>query len=139
MLDHAEKQIVTLKGIFHRGDKFLLLKQTKGDFWELPGGRLEPGEKIEDCFAREIAEELGWPDIELEKFIHVWTLDRVDKMIRYVLIAATAEPIDKSIILSDEHTEYGWVSLPEIEKLKVRSTGLIAAIKKSIKKQDCKT
>ncbi|MDO8444208.1 MAG: NUDIX domain-containing protein [bacterium] len=134
MTNDTEKQIVTLKGIFCRDNKFLLLKQTNGGFWELPGGRLELGEKIENCFTREITEELGWPDIKLDEFIHVWTLDRPDKMIRYVLIGATAMPTDKPIILSDEHTEHGWFSLPEIEQLKMRSAGLIDAIKKSIKK-----
>ncbi len=134
MANDTEKQIVTLKGIFRRDDKFLLLEQTNGGFWELPGGRLESGEEIEDCFTREIAEELGWPEIRIDKFVHIWTLDRPEKMIRYILIGVTADSSDKPIILSDEHTEYGWFTLPEIEKLKVRSTGLVDAIKKSIER-----
>src|SRR6266568_931286 len=42
-------------------DGRVLLARNERDEWELPGGKLEVGEQPEDCVAREISEESGWP------------------------------------------------------------------------------
>ncbi len=48
-----------------RKDGLVLVAQRKHssrlepDKWEFPGGKLEPGEKPEECIRREIREELG--------------------------------------------------------------------------------
>jgi A/G-specific adenine glycosylase len=50
-------------GIIRRGER-LLISQRKaesmlGGLWEFPGGKLEPGESLEQCLHREVDEELG--------------------------------------------------------------------------------
>ena len=41
------------------------------DSWEIPGGKLEPGETPEQCIEREIREELA-TEVKAEKILFVW-------------------------------------------------------------------
>jgi A/G-specific adenine glycosylase len=49
--------------VLQRDDKVLLAKRPSkgllGGMWEFPGGKVEPGESLPNCLAREIREELG--------------------------------------------------------------------------------
>ncbi|WP_313887109.1 A/G-specific adenine glycosylase [Nodosilinea sp. FACHB-141] len=49
--------------IWNEQDQILIDRRKQegllGGLWEFPGGKIEPGETIEDCIAREIQEELG--------------------------------------------------------------------------------
>jgi 8-oxo-dGTP pyrophosphatase MutT (NUDIX family) len=49
---------VSIKGVLVEAGRVVLLENER-DEWELPGGRLEPGEPPETCLVREFAEELG--------------------------------------------------------------------------------
>lgn len=61
---------VSVKGvILHRGD-VILLKNERGE-WELPGGRLEPGEQPQACLHREIFEEL-YLDVAIGPLLDCW-------------------------------------------------------------------
>ncbi len=50
-------------GIIWNGEQLLIDRRRPtgllGGFWEFPGGKLEPGESIQECIAREIQEELA--------------------------------------------------------------------------------
>jgi 8-oxo-dGTP pyrophosphatase MutT (NUDIX family) len=50
---------VSVKGVAVQAGRVLLVKNER-DEWELPGGKLEPGEDPRACVAREIGEEAGW-------------------------------------------------------------------------------
>jgi 8-oxo-dGTP diphosphatase len=53
---------VRVAAVVARGGRLLLVRHQKPDrdpYWVLPGGRLEPGETIPACAAREVDEETG--------------------------------------------------------------------------------
>jgi mutator protein MutT len=49
--------------IIKESDKVLITRRPTGShlagYWEFPGGKQEPGEDLEQCLARELAEEIG--------------------------------------------------------------------------------
>jgi ADP-ribose pyrophosphatase YjhB (NUDIX family) len=49
---------LSVKAVIVEDGRVLLLANDRGE-WELPGGRLDPGESEAEALAREIAEELG--------------------------------------------------------------------------------
>jgi mutator protein MutT len=55
--------VVVTAAIVERHGRWLVARRLKGThlegLWEFPGGKIEPGESLEACLVRELAEELG--------------------------------------------------------------------------------
>lgn len=56
-------EIQVVAGILWQDGKFLAVRRPEGKplagFWEFPGGKVEPGESLEQALVRELREELG--------------------------------------------------------------------------------
>jgi 8-oxo-dGTP diphosphatase len=76
-----------------------------GGKWELPGGKIEPGESPEQSLARELAEELG-VEVRVGEFLCATPFDRGDA--RLELLVYRVERIAGEPALL-EHQEIRWV------------------------------
>lgn len=63
-------KIVAAGGIVENDEKKILFQFRRGR-WDLPKGKLDEGESIEQCALREVEEETGLHDIELRELIGV--------------------------------------------------------------------
>lgn len=56
-------QFQVTAAIIRQDDKYLICQRAHDDsrplLWEFPGGKLKPGETLEQCIIRECQEELG--------------------------------------------------------------------------------
>src|SRR3989344_5815450 len=118
--------LLTQKAVISQDQKILLLHTSWTDpEWELPGGILKIDEDMPAGLAREVLEETGLKLIvgDVVCAHTLWVKDfklhdgRVQD-IRFAVITYTAEIIGDSlsIILSDEHDDFTWVS-PEQAKV----------------------
>lgn len=94
---------VSLKAVISWDGRLPLLRNER-DEWELPGGKLDPGEEPAECLAREIREELSWDAVVGEPF-HTWVY-RVfpDRHVFVLTFLATYDGV-AAPVYSHEHKE----------------------------------
>lgn len=105
----------------NKNGKYLLIKRS-GKYskiegvWDIVGGRINPGEPLIKNLAREIKEEVGLELKENPKLLSAQDIfvSREHHVVRLTYLASI-EGSPK--ISSDEHTEYQWVSLKQMQRI----------------------
>jgi 8-oxo-dGTP pyrophosphatase MutT (NUDIX family) len=106
---------VSIKGIIIRNAQVILLKNERAE-WELPGGKLEPGEAPEVCVVREIAEELRL-DVEVQRILDSWVY-AITPAVRVLIVTyGCQERTYRAPVRSHEHKQLGWFPVREVADL----------------------
>ena len=104
--------------LLKRTSQFLLLADSK-ESWDIPGGRIEPNESLQDALVREVKEETGValtgdPKLLIAQDIFVHSRDLHVVRLTYIHRQSLG-----SINLSDEHSDYKWFSKDQRERIAV--------------------
>lgn len=99
--------------------RYLLIRRSGEKYgstkWDIPGGRIDPGTPLRENLVREVLEETGLTMTSEPKIIGAQDIfasgDRHVVRITYTGTASGGPT------LSDEHTEYRWCPLAELEGL----------------------
>ena len=84
--------------------------------WEVPAGRVEPGESAVDAAAREVLEETGWRPGPLRPLVSYHAAQGTTDLTFHAFVAdgaaRVADPVDSS-----ESERVEWVPLDEVRRL----------------------
>lgn len=116
---------LTVRGIIKNNDGNILIvkrhpkSRTDPGMWELPGGKVEPGEFFTSALVREIKEETGL-DCKVGDFAEAVQNDYSHK--RTVQIMMYLNDVKGDVKISDEHTDWMWAGLDEIKLLELSTS-----------------
>ena len=110
----SDKFPISIKAIIIDDNKVLCLKNERNE-WDLPGGKIEFNEDIENCLIREIKEEtnLSVENLNILKPLNL----KFNDVSVLVLIYSASISCDSPVIISHEHSEYDFFSKSEIKNL----------------------
>ncbi len=108
--------------IVSRDGKVLTLKRaaddrSRGGSWDLPGGGYEQGEFVLDAIKREVSEESG---LTVSSLSPIYVTNQIDVKVGFFQgsnvfgICYVSRNWSGEVQLSEEHTEYRWVSPEEL-------------------------
>ena len=104
---------------------YLFLKRSKllstdvKNSWDIPGGRINPEENLHDALVREVTEEIHH-DLENEPtLVKAQDIFVGAKNLHVVRLTYTITEDVSNIILSDEHEDYIWRHIDDIDDLNI--------------------
>jgi 8-oxo-dGTP diphosphatase len=113
---------LSVKVIIRDADgRCLLLKRStssKGNpgKWDLPGGKVDAGENLEQGLLREVVEETGLT-ISLQRVLGAAESESLTKRVAYLIFEGRIE--SGRVRLSNEHEDFTWVDRQSLAKVEI--------------------
>ena len=110
--------------IFDARRRILFLKRTRGEYWSLPGGRMDLDESAQDCCIRETLEETGL-QTRIVRLISVNTNPRCvvhypdGNVHRSFVLCFEAEVVGGELKESHESEGFRWCGPDELDTIKL--------------------
>ena len=121
------------------GELLMIFRRGK---WDLPKGKLDKGESIEDCALREVEEETGVKSLQLGKLLLVTEHEYFDKWVQADVIKEThwfrmyVSGVPKLVPQTEEDiTAIEWTSIADVTN---RLNESYETIKQVLEKSDLK-
>ena len=118
-MDNKERKIIQAGGGLVENEKGEVLFMYRRGKWDLPKGKLDPGESLEDCAIREVKEETGIRKLELQRFLMVTEHNYQERGSRFLkethwwlMKADSNQPLIPQA--EEEITELKWIGKSEI-------------------------
>ena len=120
---------IIARAVFRRDGQLLMVRQRAKSWSFLPGGHVEPGERVEAALARELAEELG-TKVKISGFLgaveHGYVEDgTTHHEINLVFEVTISDTEPKS---QEDHLEFHWLPLDQLAEADVRPAALKNAL-----------
>lgn len=111
----ARPTLLGVRALVVRGDEVLLIRHRGGATpWSLPGGAVDPGERMEEGARREIYEEAG-VTAEFQRVLGVYDAFR-DNYVNYIIVfvfSAQREPLPPRSVEIAEARFFPFEGLPD--------------------------
>ena len=110
--------------IFDEQKRILFMKRTRGDWWCLPGGRIDLNESAQDCCIRETLEETGL-QTRIVRLVSVNTHPQSvvhypdGNVHRSFVLCFEAEVLSGALRGSEESQDFRWLTENELNTLKI--------------------
>lgn len=108
---------VGVKAVIRTSNGVLVLRHDSG-YWDMPGGRIDDGESLEDALRREICEELPGTIVEsIGPVVGGYRLDKdIEPDVGLILVYFDVSVrLPENIILSEEHEAFHWI--PDAQRI----------------------
>jgi len=99
---------VSVSALIFEGERVLLAHRRAIDWWNLPGGALDPGETVDEALRREVREETGL-NVEIGQLVGVYSKPLKQEIVLSFRCQVSADPPEK--IMDDDIDESRYFAL----------------------------